>query len=75
MPPRRFPPPWTVEELDDCFVVKDSTRAVAPKRAIRALPRDFLPDDRETHLTSMNTAKAFLYFTSNRIIVLIGHEA
>jgi hypothetical protein len=21
--PRRFPPPWTVEELDDCFVVRD----------------------------------------------------
>ena len=23
--PRRFPPPWSVEELDACFVVKDST--------------------------------------------------
>jgi len=23
--PRRFPPPWTVEELDACFVVKDSS--------------------------------------------------
>jgi len=22
--PRRFPPPWTVEELDAAFVVKDS---------------------------------------------------
>jgi hypothetical protein len=22
--PRRFPPPWTVEELDACFVVTDS---------------------------------------------------
>ena len=22
--PRRFPPPWTVEELDECFVVIDS---------------------------------------------------
>jgi hypothetical protein len=21
--PRRFPPPWTVEELDECFVVID----------------------------------------------------
>ena len=21
---RRFPPPWTVEELDACFVVMDS---------------------------------------------------
>ena len=24
MPDRRFPPPWTVEELSACFVVKDS---------------------------------------------------
>jgi hypothetical protein len=24
MPARRFPPPWTVEELDACFVVIDS---------------------------------------------------
>jgi hypothetical protein len=22
--PRRFPPPWTVEELEACFVVRDS---------------------------------------------------
>jgi hypothetical protein len=25
MPPRRFPPPWSVEELDACFIVKDSS--------------------------------------------------
>ena len=24
MKPRRFPPPWSVEELDACFVVRDS---------------------------------------------------
>jgi hypothetical protein len=24
MPQRRFPPPWTVEDLGSCFVVKDS---------------------------------------------------
>jgi hypothetical protein len=24
MPERRFPPPWTIEELDACFVVIDS---------------------------------------------------
>jgi hypothetical protein len=23
MPERQFPPPWSVEELDSCFVVKD----------------------------------------------------
>jgi hypothetical protein len=25
MPPRRFPPPWTVEDIGTAFVVKDST--------------------------------------------------
>jgi hypothetical protein len=25
MASRRFPPPWSVEELDACFVVTDST--------------------------------------------------
>jgi hypothetical protein len=24
MPDRRFPPPWSVDELEACFVVKDS---------------------------------------------------
>jgi hypothetical protein len=24
MTARRFPPPWSVEELDACFVVRDS---------------------------------------------------
>jgi hypothetical protein len=24
MPPRRFPPPWVVEETDACFVVRDT---------------------------------------------------
>ena len=23
MPPRRFPPPWSVEELDACYVARD----------------------------------------------------
>ena len=23
--PRRFPPPWIVEELDACFIVRDHT--------------------------------------------------
>ncbi len=24
MPERHFPPPWSVEELDSCFAVKDA---------------------------------------------------
>jgi hypothetical protein len=23
MPSRRFPPPWSIDELEECFVVKD----------------------------------------------------
>jgi hypothetical protein len=25
MPPRRFPPPWSIDELEACFVVIDSS--------------------------------------------------
>jgi len=28
MPAGRFPPPWSVDELEACFVVKDGRRAV-----------------------------------------------
>jgi hypothetical protein len=24
MPPRRFPPPWSVEEIDACYIVRDA---------------------------------------------------
>ena len=26
MTPRRFPPPWTVDESDACFIVRDKLR-------------------------------------------------
>ena len=26
MPPRRFPPLWSVEETDACFIVRDTNR-------------------------------------------------
>jgi hypothetical protein len=26
MPERRFPPPWTAEETDACFIVRDHSR-------------------------------------------------
>ena len=25
MPPRRFPPPWSVEERPACYIIKDAT--------------------------------------------------
>jgi hypothetical protein len=24
MPQRRFPPPWTLDEHDECFIVRDA---------------------------------------------------
>lgn len=27
--PRRFPPPWSVDELEECFVIKDFHRSSA----------------------------------------------
>ena len=25
MPPRRFPPPWSVDEQETCFIVRDAS--------------------------------------------------
>jgi len=33
--PRRFPPPWSVEELDACFVVRDHNGPAARLRSPR----------------------------------------
>src|SRR5215469_1788171 len=33
--PHRFPPPWTIEELDACFVVIDSAGQKAGLRLLR----------------------------------------
>jgi hypothetical protein len=55
MPERYFPPPWSIEELDSCFVVKDANgQALAymyfekePLRRFRRcelLTRDELPE-------------------------------
>ena len=47
MPARRFPPPWSVEKLDACFVVKDHggqqlayVRFDDPRSAAKPLTRD-----------------------------------
>jgi hypothetical protein len=61
LPARRFPPPWSVEELDACFVVIDSTgqklayvyfeeeagRQSAAKLLTRVSSRIFSPSLRE----------------------------
>jgi hypothetical protein len=36
MPPRRFPPPWTIEEYNDaCFIVMERERAEIGLRLFR----------------------------------------
>jgi hypothetical protein len=63
MPERHFPPPWSVEELDSCFVVKDANgQALAymyfekePLSRVRRLPflsscRSCWASDRMTRL-------------------------
>jgi hypothetical protein len=36
-PARRFPPPWSVEELDACFVVNDSGGQLLSKDEARRI--------------------------------------
>jgi hypothetical protein len=55
---RRFPPPWSVEELDACFVVRDSNgQQLAyvyfdnPRAAAKPLTRD------EARRIAVNIAK------------------
>jgi hypothetical protein len=42
MPPRRFPPPWSVEQQDACFVVRDHSGQPldnGPERTSSYFPR------------------------------------
>jgi hypothetical protein len=44
MPPRRFPPPWSVDETDACFIVRDGKSPMSIARISRALKRLHRPD-------------------------------
>jgi hypothetical protein len=35
VPPRRFPPPWSVEETDACFIVRDKNGPVGQIKMLR----------------------------------------
>jgi hypothetical protein len=35
---RRVPPPWTVEESDACFIVKDHAGCLSPMCILRMYP-------------------------------------
>ncbi len=62
MPDRHFPPPWSVEDLDSCFVVKDlNGQALAymyfEKEQRRRHRRELLTRD-EARRIAANIAKA-----------------
>jgi hypothetical protein len=62
LPARRFPPPWTVEELETCFVVKDGARAKA----------GVLSKSGVSNLGSPNNAQTFSYTASQERFALMG---
>jgi hypothetical protein len=49
-PPRHFPPPWTVEETDACFIVPDAVPELLRRK-----------DDRKLTLTAAAAATCKLY--------------
>ena len=62
MPERNFPPPWSVDELDSCFVVKDANgQALAymyfEKETRRRFRRDELLTRDEARRIAANIAK------------------
>jgi hypothetical protein len=62
MPERNFPPPWSVDELDSCFVVKDANgQALAymyfEKEPRRRFRRDELLTRDEARRIAANIAK------------------
>jgi hypothetical protein len=58
MPERHFPPPWSVEELDSCFVVKDlNGQALAyvyfEKESRRRFRRELLTRDEAQRIAAV----------------------
>jgi hypothetical protein len=58
MPERHFPPPWSVEELDNCFVVKDlNGQALAyvyfEKESRRRFRRELLTRDEAQRIAAV----------------------
>ena len=60
MQERTFPPPWSVEELDSCFVVKDlSGQALAYVYFEKESPRRYRRRELLTHYEAQRIAAIF----------------
>ena len=57
MPPRRFPPPWSVEEHTGSFCIKDATGQAAPRMNIFMILTGYF-DESGTHAGSELTLMA-----------------
>ncbi|MGB6288143.1 MAG: hypothetical protein WBG18_27585 [Xanthobacteraceae bacterium] len=65
MPERRFPPPWSIEDLGPCFVVKDSAGQKLSYVYFLACQQKFSPNER-TH--PMNDGNEDLNQTDEEIL-------
>ena len=67
MPERHFPPPWSVEQLDSCFVVKDlNGQALAYVYFEKEPRRRFRRELRLGERPLTETATTFLYASGLR---------
>jgi hypothetical protein len=60
MPPRRFPPPWSADETDACFIVRDhgsgANLRLEPGRRVAAKPLS--RDEARRHLSRSSASSA-----------------
>jgi hypothetical protein len=49
MAPRRFPPPWSVEDIDAAFIVKDSPGRSSGESALRCFVMILQRDHQTLH--------------------------
>ena len=59
MPERRFPPPWSVEELDSCFLVKDANGQALAYMYFEKEPRHRFRPELLTHDEAQRIAAIF----------------
>ena len=71
MPERRFPPPWFIEDISDCFVVKASKNRpllfIYHGKVMPPIPREIVdPQCRETERPPWQTSASTSYTVRSR---------